>query len=72
MDYRAVECLQMKWLVMSGKAPVERPVLLPLLVEETGKLLTPGDCGAGVEQEEEERNTESHVGVWLAGQVMAN
>ena len=58
--------------MVTGKTPVERPVLLPLLSEETGKLLTPGDCGAGVEQEEEERNTESHVVVWLAGQVMAN
>ena len=58
--------------MVTREAPVERPVLLPLLLEETGKLLTPGDCGAGVEQEEEERNTESHVVVWLAGQVMAN
>ena len=58
--------------MVTREASVERPVLLPLLVEETGKLLAPGDCGVEVEQEQEERNTESHVGVRLAGQVMAN
>ena len=55
-------CLKVKWLVVMGNTPVERPVFLLLLMEEIGKLLTPGDGEADVEQEQEETDIEAHGG----------
>ena len=78
-------CLKVKWLVVTRNTPVERPVFHLLVMEEIGKLWTPGDCEADVEQEQEKRNIEGHVGggdgggdggggcgVLLVAQVMVN
>ena len=73
-------CLKVKWVVVTGNTPVQRPVFLLLIMEEIRKLPTPGDSEADVEQEQEETDIEGHGGgvggggveVLLAGQVMVD